>query len=162
MHESGADWSECIFVTFCIVALHLLFYIWLWRCMSCSLIPVTILSIAAYVASILGIVLMYVWYAPKPTCRLNILFITLTLVLLQFMTFVSVHSKVNRCSFHWMQSTSSILALSSLPRAKNVIFGIGERRIPVTWADGNVHCVSLLERNEEVTFMSNLVSQLFY
>ncbi|XP_010925321.1 uncharacterized protein [Elaeis guineensis] len=57
-------------------------------------LQVLILSIAAYVASILGIVLMYVWYAPKPTCRLNILFITLTLVLLQFMTFVSVHLKV--------------------------------------------------------------------
>ncbi|XP_019705090.1 uncharacterized protein [Elaeis guineensis] len=57
-------------------------------------IQVLILSIAAYVASILGIVLMYVWYTPKSTYRLNILFITLTLVLLQFMTFVSLHSKV--------------------------------------------------------------------
>ncbi|XP_038984596.1 probable serine incorporator isoform X2 [Phoenix dactylifera] len=57
-------------------------------------IQVLVLSIAAYVASILGIVLMYVWYAPKPTYRLNILFITLTLVLLQFMTFVAVLSKV--------------------------------------------------------------------
>ncbi|XP_038986395.1 probable serine incorporator isoform X2 [Phoenix dactylifera] len=57
-------------------------------------IQVPILSIAAYVASILGIVLMYVWYASKPTCSLNILFITLTLVLLQLMTFVSLHPKV--------------------------------------------------------------------
>ncbi|KAJ4752236.1 Serinc-domain containing serine and sphingolipid biosynthesis protein [Rhynchospora pubera] len=46
-------------------------------------------------ASIVGIILMYVWYAPRPTCSLNILFITLTLALLQLMTFVSMNSKVN-------------------------------------------------------------------
>ncbi|XP_072964541.1 uncharacterized protein [Typha angustifolia] len=58
-------------------------------------IQVTVVSIAAYVASLLGIVLMYVWYAPNPSCMLNILFITLTLALLQLITFVSIHSKVN-------------------------------------------------------------------
>ncbi|ONK80651.1 uncharacterized protein A4U43_C01F20200 [Asparagus officinalis] len=58
-------------------------------------IHVSVISIASYVASIIGIVLMYIWYAPKPTCKLNILFITLTLALLQVTTFVSVHPKVN-------------------------------------------------------------------
>lgn len=52
-------------------------------------------SIVTYVGSLLGIVLMYVWYAPSPSCKLNILFITVTLVLVQLMTFVSMSSKVS-------------------------------------------------------------------
>ncbi|CAD5186578.1 unnamed protein product [Musa acuminata subsp. malaccensis] len=55
---------------------------------------VMVLSVAAYVASILGIILMYIWYVPSLSCRLNILFITLTLVLLQLMTLASMHAKV--------------------------------------------------------------------
>uniref|UniRef100_A0A0D3EKB5 Serine incorporator n=1 Tax=Oryza barthii TaxID=65489 RepID=A0A0D3EKB5_9ORYZ len=55
---------------------------------------VQVVSIAAYVGSILGVVLMYVWYAPRPSCKLNILFITVTLVLVQLMTGVSLSSKV--------------------------------------------------------------------
>uniref|UniRef100_A0A453E8W7 Serine incorporator n=1 Tax=Aegilops tauschii subsp. strangulata TaxID=200361 RepID=A0A453E8W7_AEGTS len=55
---------------------------------------VLVVSIVTYVGSILGIVLMYVWYAPTSACKLNILFITVTLVLVQLMTFVSVNSKV--------------------------------------------------------------------
>lgn len=51
-------------------------------------------SIVTYVGSLLGIVLMYVWYAPSPSCKLNILFITVTLVLVQLMTFVSMSSQV--------------------------------------------------------------------
>ncbi|KAJ4818632.1 Serinc-domain containing serine and sphingolipid biosynthesis protein [Rhynchospora pubera] len=58
-------------------------------------VQVLVVSILAYMASIVGIILMYVWYAPRPTCSLNILFITLTLALLQLMTFVSMNSKVN-------------------------------------------------------------------
>ncbi|PKA53829.1 hypothetical protein AXF42_Ash011308 [Apostasia shenzhenica] len=57
-------------------------------------IQVVLISIAAYVTSIVGCIMMYVLYAPKLSCRLNILFITLTLILLQLMTFVSVHPKV--------------------------------------------------------------------
>uniref|UniRef100_A0A0D9UXJ2 Serine incorporator n=1 Tax=Leersia perrieri TaxID=77586 RepID=A0A0D9UXJ2_9ORYZ len=55
---------------------------------------VQVVSIGAYVGSILGVVLMYVWYAPRPTCKLNILFITVTLVLVQLMTAISLSSKV--------------------------------------------------------------------
>ncbi|VAH58066.1 unnamed protein product [Triticum turgidum subsp. durum] len=55
---------------------------------------VLVVSIVTYVGSILGIVLMYVWYAPTSACKLNILFITVTLALVQIMTFVSVNSKV--------------------------------------------------------------------
>ncbi|KAL5698208.1 hypothetical protein ACHQM5_029277 [Ranunculus cassubicifolius] len=58
-------------------------------------IQVTILSVAAYVACITGVVLMYVWYAPQLTCVRNIFFITLTLVLLHLMGSVSLHSKIN-------------------------------------------------------------------
>lgn len=57
-------------------------------------LQIQVVSIAAYVGSLLGIVLMYVWYAPSPACRHNILFITVTLVLVQLMTFVSMSSKV--------------------------------------------------------------------
>ncbi|KAH0457510.1 hypothetical protein IEQ34_012825 [Dendrobium chrysotoxum] len=57
-------------------------------------IQVMIITIAAYVASIVGCIMMYVWYAPELSCWLNILFISLTLLLLQIMTFVSVHPKV--------------------------------------------------------------------
>ncbi|PNX85173.1 serine incorporator 3-like protein, partial [Trifolium pratense] len=38
---------------------------------------------------------MYIWYAPEPSCLLNIFFITWTLVLVQLMTSVSLHPKVN-------------------------------------------------------------------
>jgi len=48
----------------------------------------------AYVVCLVGIILMYIWYAPKPSCLLNIFFISWTLVLLQLMTSVSLHPKV--------------------------------------------------------------------
>lgn len=49
----------------------------------------------SYVICLVGIILMYIWYAPRPSCLLNIFFITWTLVLLQLMTSVSLHPKVN-------------------------------------------------------------------
>ncbi|KAL6626869.1 hypothetical protein ACP70R_030595 [Stipagrostis hirtigluma subsp. patula] len=55
---------------------------------------ILVVSIGTYIGSFLGIIMMYVWYAPSPTCKLNILFITITLVLVQLMTFVSMSSKV--------------------------------------------------------------------
>ncbi|CAL9061211.1 unnamed protein product [Musa banksii] len=55
---------------------------------------VMVLSATAYVASISGIILMYIWYVPSLSCSLNILFITLTLVLLQLMILTSMHAKV--------------------------------------------------------------------
>uniref|UniRef100_A0A5B6YIX1 Serine incorporator n=1 Tax=Davidia involucrata TaxID=16924 RepID=A0A5B6YIX1_DAVIN len=58
-------------------------------------IHVMLLATAAYVVCILGIILMYIWYVPDPSCLLNIFFITWTLVLLQLMTSVSLHQKVN-------------------------------------------------------------------
>ncbi|RXI05901.1 hypothetical protein DVH24_017943 [Malus domestica] len=56
-------------------------------------IHVMLLATAAYVVCLVGIILMYIWYAPEPTCLLNIFFITWTLVLLQLMTSVSLHPK---------------------------------------------------------------------
>ncbi|KAL1823867.1 hypothetical protein ACET3Z_010645 [Daucus carota] len=54
-----------------------------------------LLATSAYVVCILGVILMFIWYAPQPSCLLNIFFITWTLVLLQLMTSVSLHPKVN-------------------------------------------------------------------
>ncbi|AQK90652.1 Serinc-domain containing serine and sphingolipid biosynthesis protein [Zea mays] len=66
-------------------------------------------SIVTYVGSLLGIVLMYVWYAPSPACRLNILFITVTLALVQLMTFVSMSSKASELR-HTHNNTCSVKA----------------------------------------------------
>ncbi|KAI8570993.1 hypothetical protein RHMOL_Rhmol01G0082200 [Rhododendron molle] len=52
-----------------------------------------LLATTAYVVCIMGIILMYIWYAPAPSCFLNIFLITFTLAILQFMTSVSLHPK---------------------------------------------------------------------
>ncbi|XP_021723682.1 probable serine incorporator [Chenopodium quinoa] len=49
----------------------------------------------AYVLSIVGIILMYIWYAPETSCLQNIFFITWTLVLLQLMTSVSMQPRIS-------------------------------------------------------------------
>ncbi|KAL3381717.1 hypothetical protein AABB24_001697 [Solanum stoloniferum] len=58
-------------------------------------VQMMLLATVAYVICILGIILMYIWYTPQPSCLLNIFFISWTLVLLQLMTSVSLHPKVN-------------------------------------------------------------------
>ncbi|CAJ1951835.1 unnamed protein product [Sphenostylis stenocarpa] len=58
-------------------------------------IQVMLFATISYFISLVGIILMYIWYAPLPSCLLNIFFITWTLVLLQLMTSVSLHPKVN-------------------------------------------------------------------
>ncbi|KAE9588206.1 putative serine incorporator/TMS membrane protein [Lupinus albus] len=58
-------------------------------------IHVVIFATIAYCVCLGGIILMYFWYAPQPTCLLNLFFITWTLLLLQIITSVSLHSKVN-------------------------------------------------------------------
>jgi hypothetical protein len=64
---------------------------------------VQVVSIVAYVGALLGIVLMYVWYAPTASCELNIIFITVTLVLVLLMTFISVNSKVISYKAHTVE-----------------------------------------------------------
>ncbi|KAK8962241.1 hypothetical protein KSP40_PGU010419 [Platanthera guangdongensis] len=59
-----------------------------------SHIQVMIITIASHVASTVACIMMYIWYAPKLSCRLNILFISLTFLLLQIINFVSIHQKV--------------------------------------------------------------------
>ncbi|KAH7849661.1 hypothetical protein Vadar_021065 [Vaccinium darrowii] len=54
-----------------------------------------LLATTAYVVCIIGIIFMYIWYAPVPSCFLNIFLITFTLAILQFMTSVSLHPNVN-------------------------------------------------------------------
>ncbi|XP_038698554.1 probable serine incorporator isoform X1 [Tripterygium wilfordii] len=58
-------------------------------------IHVMLIATTSYVVCIMGIILMYIWYAPEPSCLQNIFFISWTLVLLQLMTSVSLHPKVN-------------------------------------------------------------------
>lgn len=58
-------------------------------------IHVMVFATGSYFICLVGIILMYIWYAPIPSCLLNIFFITWTLVLLQIMTSVSLHPKVN-------------------------------------------------------------------
>ncbi|EPS59456.1 hypothetical protein M569_15351, partial [Genlisea aurea] len=54
------------------------------------------MSMAFYVASASGIVAMYIAYASKPRCSLNIFFISYTGVLLLVMMGISLHSRVQR------------------------------------------------------------------
>ncbi|KAI5649921.1 hypothetical protein M9H77_35926 [Catharanthus roseus] len=61
---------------------------------SCSL--GLFMSTIFYIASLCGIVMMYVFYASKPSCTLNTFFITWTAILLIVMMAISLHSKVNR------------------------------------------------------------------
>lgn len=63
----------------------------------CSQIHTMLIATTAYVVSLVGIILMYIWYSPDPSCLINIFFITWTLVLLQLMTSVSLHPKVKYC-----------------------------------------------------------------
>ncbi|XP_010513493.1 PREDICTED: probable serine incorporator [Camelina sativa] len=56
---------------------------------------VMILSTSSYTVCIVGVILMYVWYAPDSSCLLNIFFITWTLFLIQLMTSIALHPKVN-------------------------------------------------------------------
>ncbi|KAJ4847585.1 hypothetical protein Tsubulata_033379 [Turnera subulata] len=58
-------------------------------------VHVMLIATVAYVVCLVGIILMYIWYAPESSCLLNIFFISWTLVLLQLMTSVSLHPKVN-------------------------------------------------------------------
>ncbi|KAL3506303.1 hypothetical protein ACH5RR_031685 [Cinchona calisaya] len=54
------------------------------------------MSTLFYIASVCGIVLMYVLYTSKASCTLNIFFISWTGILLAVMMVISLHSKVNR------------------------------------------------------------------
>lgn len=58
-------------------------------------VPAIMVSTTAYSASVCGIILMYISYAPTASCSLNIFFITCSLILLQIMTGISLHSKAN-------------------------------------------------------------------
>ncbi|CAN1331233.1 Serine incorporator 3 [Linum perenne] len=60
-----------------------------------SHIHVMIVATASYVICLFGMIMMYIWYTPEPSCLVNIFFITWTLVLLQLMTSISLHPKIN-------------------------------------------------------------------
>ncbi|KAH0914399.1 hypothetical protein HID58_028845 [Brassica napus] len=58
-------------------------------------VHVMLLATIAYTLCILGVILMYIWYVPDPSCLLNIFFITWTLFLIQLMASISLHPKIN-------------------------------------------------------------------
>ncbi|KAF7112889.1 hypothetical protein RHSIM_RhsimUnG0182000 [Rhododendron simsii] len=53
-------------------------------------------STVFYIASVCGIGVMYSHYVPRPSCTLNIFFLSWTTILLLVMMVISLHSKVNR------------------------------------------------------------------
>lgn len=61
----------------------------------CSCCIGIFMSTICYVASIFGILLMYVFYASNLSCTLNIFFITWTGILLTVMMIITLHSKVS-------------------------------------------------------------------
>lgn len=111
-----------------------------------SHIHFTLLATSAYVLCILGIILMYIWYTPNPTCLLNIFFITWTLVLLQLMTSVSLHPKVSL----------TIKMLSTFVHQVVVTLIIysetGWCRLLDSWFYGVVHCVLMLVSHQKVQY----------
>ncbi|XP_024393737.1 uncharacterized protein [Physcomitrium patens] len=58
-------------------------------------IPLVVVPMTCYILTFIGLVLMYVWFTPHVTCRLNIFFITWTMILVIVMTIISLHAKVN-------------------------------------------------------------------
>lgn len=54
-------------------------------------------STVFYIASVCGIGVMYSHYVPRPSCTLNIFFISWTAILLLVMMVISLHSKVSVC-----------------------------------------------------------------
>ncbi|KAG8369736.1 hypothetical protein BUALT_Bualt14G0044800 [Buddleja alternifolia] len=54
------------------------------------------MSTVFYIASVGGIIVMYVFYASNMSCSLNIFFISWSAILLMVMMAISLHSKVNR------------------------------------------------------------------
>ncbi|CAN8268615.1 unnamed protein product [Cochlearia groenlandica] len=58
-------------------------------------VHVMLLATTSYTVCIVGLILMYIWYAPDSSCLLNIFFITWTLFLIQLMTSIALHPKVN-------------------------------------------------------------------
>jgi len=72
------------------------------------------MSTMAYVAALTGIILMYIWYAPKASCVLNIIFITSTVILLQVMTSISLHLEVDAGLMTTGPITSNGKALTGL------------------------------------------------
>lgn len=64
-----------------------------------SHVHVMLLATTSYTVCIVGVILMYIWYAPDSSCLLNIFFITWTLFLIQLMTSIALHPKVSLFCF---------------------------------------------------------------
>lgn len=61
------------------------------------------MSTVFYISSVCGIAVMYMLYASKPSCTLNIFFISWTALLLVVMMVISLHYKVRFFPFQPMQ-----------------------------------------------------------
>lgn len=105
----------------------------------------------SYVISLVGVIMMYIWYVPRPSCLINIFFITWTLVLVQLMTSVSLHPKV-----------SSFLP-QLFPRKNRPNWDLdkkvsGKCWNSSSWTDGALHCLQLLVCNSKVSLSSIFLS----
>ncbi|KAG6555524.1 hypothetical protein Mapa_002759 [Marchantia paleacea] len=58
-------------------------------------VPIVSVSAFSIVTSIAVMILMYIWFAPRASCSLNIFFITWTLILIIIMTIISLKPEVN-------------------------------------------------------------------
>lgn len=95
-----------------IIGIHTKWFCFLMKLLCCSHVHVMLLATTAYTVCILGVILMYIWYVPDPSCLLNIFFITWTLFLIQLMTSISLHPKVSHFGFRGsLNSISSVICV---------------------------------------------------
>ena len=116
-------------------------------------------SLGSFAISILGITMMYIWFAPRVTCSINIFLITWTLILIQVITSISLHSKV---SWPWFSRAVNISYDSIREHLMNPPFecNSGERRAVNIWFNGLVYSFSGLVFIIKVCNYFTLHSQL--
>lgn len=87
-----------------------------------------LLATTSYTVCIVGVILMYIWYAPDSSCLLNIFFITWTLFLIQLMTSIALHPKVSLWMFSSHVCFGCLKLLRFVCAFANII-----RWMPDTW-----------------------------
>ena len=116
-------------------------------------------SLGSFAISILGITMMYIWFAPRVTCSVNIFLITWTLILIQVITSISLHSKV---LWLWFSRAFNVSYASITEPLMNPLSecNSGERRAVNIWFNGLVYSFSGLVFISKVWNYFTLHSQL--
>jgi hypothetical protein len=109
----------------------------------CSKVPMLCVTIGSFAVSILGITMMYVWFAPHATCSINIFMITWTLIQIQVITSISLHSKVFWFSQSRLFRMHSYVQYETSKRI-HFWFDSGECGAVNLWVDGLVYNFSRL------------------